>query len=230
MNVLGLFAKHPQPGLVKTRLAADVGAEAAAEIYAAFVADLLDRLRTVGDRRVVGYAPAGSEARDDFRTRCGGDFELWPQPEGNLGDRIAAFFEYAFASGGKRVVLVGSDSPTLPAGCIQSAFAALERCDCTLGPAIDGGYYLIGLRTPCRDLFTGIPWGGSDVLRQTVERVADSHLSLALGPVWYDVDGVDDLRFLRTHVAALHAAGETGIAPRTAACLARDIPPGGVMR
>jgi rSAM/selenodomain-associated transferase 1 len=218
MNVLGIFAKHPQPGRVKTRLAADVGPDAAAALYAAFVADLLERFRDVGERRIIGYAPAESAAREYFHAQADA-YELWPQPEADLGDRIAAFFDHAFASGGERVVLIGSDSPTLPAGHVQAAFAALHDHDCAIGPATDGGYYLIALRSPCRELFAGISWGGPDVLRQTVERVAESRLSLALGPVWYDVDAVCDLQFLSGHLAALHAAGEANVAPRTARAL-----------
>jgi uncharacterized protein len=233
MNILGLFARHPQPGRVKTRLAADVGDDAAASIYAAFVGDLLERFRDVGDRRIVGYAPADAAARDYFQTACNGDYELWPQPEGNLGDRIAAFFDHAFAvaeaasvrteagsvghAGETRVVLIGSDSPTLPAEFVQTAFASLRDRDCALGPATDGGYYLIGLRAPRRELFEEIAWGGPDVLRQTVARVERSQLSLAVAPVWYDVDTLADLQFLRGHIASTRIAGEECLPPRTAA-------------
>jgi len=230
MNVLGLFARVPQPGRVKTRLAAEIGSGAAVELYAAFVADVLDRFRDVGDRRIVGYAPADVAARDYFQTACGDSYELWPQTEGNLGDRIAAFIDHAFASGGTQVVLIGSDSPTLPVEFVQTAFADLQERDCVLGPATDGGYYLIGLRAPRRELFDGIAWGGPDVLRQTVAHVERSRLSLAVGPVWYDVDTLADVQFLRGHLASRRVAGEEDVAPRTAACLARDVSSGGAIR
>lgn len=221
MNVFGIFAKRPQPGAVKTRLAESIGDEAAAELYAAFLNDLIDRFRAVADRRVLAFAPQTASAADCFRSLCRDDYELWPQPQADLGVRMAAFFDHAFHSGAARAVLVGSDSPTLPEDCLAQAFLSLERRDCVLGPAADGGYYLVGLNRPRPDLFDGVDWGGPLVLEQTVQRLQRAKLSLHLLPVWYDVDSAGDLHFLRGHLAALCAAGKPEIALNTAAVLNR---------
>ena len=221
MNVLGLFAKQPLPGAVKTRLAATLGPEKAARLYAAFLEDLIERMQQRGDHRLLGYAPAGEEAAGYFRRLTAGRYELWEQPPGELGERITAFFAEAFARGAKRAVLMGSDSPTLPGEFIEHAFEALRETDCVLGPAADGGYYLIGLRASRPALFEGVEWSSSAVLRQTLQRLQEQRLTLHLLPVWYDIDTAEDLSFLRGHLAALRWAGDDP-APRTVAFLERE--------
>jgi glycosyltransferase A (GT-A) superfamily protein (DUF2064 family) len=104
------------------------------------------------------------------------------------------------------VVAIGSDSPTLPVEFVADAFHRLEHLDCVLGPATDGGYYLIGLRAEQGGLFDGIEWGTPRVIAQTVARAQKSALSLALLPPWYDVDDAADLELLCGHLAALSAA------------------------
>jgi len=208
MNVFGIFAKRPQPGRVKTRIAAALGDELAAELHAAFVQDLIAAFRQTGDRRFLGYAPREADAGEYFRRLCEDDYTLWAQPETDLGGRMSAFFSERFERGGTNVVLIGSDSPTLPVESVDSAFVALETCDCVLGPATDGGYYLIGLRRPQPELFEGIEWSEAGVLRQTVERIDRLRLSLQLLRVWYDVDTPDDLEFLRGHLRGMELAGE----------------------
>lgn len=224
MNVLGLFARQPLPGAVKTRLAASLGPEKAARLYAAFLTDLVERIQVTGDRRLLGYTPAGEEAVGYFRRLTAGRYELWEQPPGDLGGRITAFFAEAFARGAQRAVLIGSDSPTLPEEFIERAFQALRKSDCVLGPTADGGYYLIGLRAPQPALFRDIPWGEEGVLSCTVQRLQEQRLRLHLLPVWYDVDLEGDLIVLRGHLAALRWAGDDP-APRTADLLEREILP-----
>jgi hypothetical protein len=207
LNILGLFVKQPVPGRVKTRLAAEIGAERAAELSAAFIADLVARFRTAADRRVLCYAPATEEARRHFESIAGTDFELWPQPETNLGERLARCFALHLRQSDDRVVVIGSDSPTLPLEHVERAFELLGDADCVLGPATDGGYYLVGQRGRCRPIFDAIDWSTPRVLEQTVTRIADCGASLALLPPWYDVDTPDDLRLLAGHLRALQAAG-----------------------
>lgn len=226
-KTLGVFAKRPRPGCVKTRLAESIGAPAAAELYGAFLADVLDRFRDAGDRRILGFANEGDDEDDRendaayFELLCRGDYELWAQPEEDLGGRMAAFFGSAFDGGASRVVLIGSDSPTLPREFVERAFDALAGRDCVLGPATDGGYVLVGLREPRPALFEGIAWSGPQVLRQTVQRCTDSGASLHLLPAWYDVDSAVDYEFLRGHLAGMQAAGESGIPVRTEAFCSR---------
>ncbi len=221
MNTLGIFVKNPQAGQVKTRLGRTLGGEAAAEVYAAFVDDLLDRMRSVADHRILAYAPQSPEAREFFLDLAGEDFELWSQPEGDLGVRMQAFFDASFVGGAERVVLIGSDAPDLPVRYIVQAFAELRRTDCVLGPAVDGGYYLIGQRAPGRAVFSGVDWSGAGVLDQTAQRIAVLGASLELLPPWYDIDTADDLRMLRGHLAAGDVAGRPPELPRTREVLQR---------
>ncbi len=206
MNVLGMFVKLPTPGRVKTRLAARLGEDEAAKLYAGFVRDLVERFRETGERRFLCHAPNDEPTIAHYEEVAGTDYGLWPQPTASLGKRLAEFFDHAFSTGAKRVVVIGSDSPTLPRKFIEDAFHQLGVRDTVVGPATDGGYYLIGQRRPVRPIFERIGWSGPQVLSQTVERISECNATLALLPVWYDVDSPDDLHFLEGHLAALRAA------------------------
>jgi uncharacterized protein len=215
--VLGLFAKWPLPGTVKTRLAAATSATWAASIAQAFLRDALRRLATVQARRVLVYSPADTVKH--FEAFPCKDFVLRPQIEGDLGRRLAAFFSDAFAEGATRVVVVGTDSPTLPVAFVESAFEQLQHVDVVLGPATDGGYTLIGCAHRPPPLFDGIAWSGSHVLAQTVDRLRQASLRLAVLPPWYDVDSLDDWHMLCGHLKALRLAGVDPDVPFTEALL-----------
>ncbi len=118
-----------------------------------------------------------------------------------------------------RAVLIGTDSPTLPVEFVQQAFEMLHEVDCVLGPATDGGYYLIGLRRPAPALFDHVAWSGPNVLRQTVQRIATAGLTLGLLAPWYDIDTLADLQMLAGHIRAMTHAGQTQPCPMTAAVL-----------
>ena len=215
--VLGVFAKQPIAGRAKTRLAADRSPAWACRAAHAFLADTLDRLDAVSARRYVVYAPA--DAGPFFVPLARGQYDLLPQADGDLGDRLRAFFRQAQADGAERTVAVGADSPTLPVAYVEQAFALLERADVVLGPACDGGYYLIGVGRRLPPVFDDIAWSSADVLRQTVERLADAPWRLALLPPWYDVDTPADWALLRGHVLALRRAGQDPGVPHTAALM-----------
>lgn len=210
-----MFAKQPVPGRVKTRLAADWGDDRAAALYECFVRDVLNRFGSMGDRRVVGFTPNSDAAREWFGTAAAVDgtttWQLWPQPETDLGGRIGAFFSAWCRSDDDRTILIGSDSPSVPASYLEDAWTLLESHDCVIGPAADGGYWLIGLRGPADrglHLFDSIEWSGSGVFGQTVERVREMGLRLGLLPVWYDVDAVDAVTTLYGHMQGLELAGQ----------------------
>lgn len=228
-TIFGLFAKQPLPGHVKTRLAADIGPRAACRLYEAFLADLIDRFQATADRRLLGYSPADSASAAYFQDLSQQRYELWAQPDGSLGERIAAFFDMTGPAAARddceerRVVLIGSDSPTLPRSLVDDAFAALGTSDCVIGPAVDGGYYLIGLRRWTPRLFDGITWSTPHVLTQTARNIAALNYSLQLLPPWYDVDSINDVQTLRGHLAALQAAGDPNVAPQTYTALTRTI-------
>jgi rSAM/selenodomain-associated transferase 1 len=212
---LGVFAKEPVAGLVKSRLAKDTTPEWAARVAEAFLRDVLERVAEVPARRVLAGAPA--TALGFFAGIAESGFELVPQSDGDLGLRLLCFMETQFSLGAERVVVIGTDSPTLPLEFIEQAFDELDAADVVLGPATDGGYYLIGCRKLVPRIFTGIRWGGERVLAETVERVRAAKLRLALLPPWYDVDTVEDWRMLKGHLAALRLAGAAVELPRTEA-------------
>jgi rSAM/selenodomain-associated transferase 1 len=216
-NVLGLFAKRPEPGLVKTRLAAAASPEWAASVAEAFLLDTIERLGGVEARRVLAFAPAHAAAYFAVITKS--RFATVPQVEGNLGEKMSAFFELQLRHAPRRVVLVGTDSPTLPLGYVAQAFESLDEFDVVIGPATDGGYYLIGCRQWIGEMFDSIPWGTSRVLADTISRLRSSGLRAALLPPWYDVDTLDDWYTLKGHAAALRYTGEDPGIPHTEALL-----------
>ncbi|MGE5193665.1 MAG: TIGR04282 family arsenosugar biosynthesis glycosyltransferase [Deltaproteobacteria bacterium] len=218
-RTLGIFVREPVPGQVKTRLAAELGAERAAEIYSAFISDLADRFRGIGAERVLCYCPDSIESRRYFETVAGQDYRLWGQPNAGLEMRMQRFFEEHIRGVDDRAVIIGSDSPTLPGEYIVRAFAGLDGADCVIGPAADGGFYLIGMRGRAWPVFTGVAWSTSCVLDQTVQRLRECGACLAVLPVWYDVDTPDDWRFLVGHVRALALAGSPVNLTATRQCI-----------
>ncbi|MCI0683157.1 MAG: TIGR04282 family arsenosugar biosynthesis glycosyltransferase [Gemmataceae bacterium] len=207
-DVLGVFAKWPEPGRAKTRLADATSPEFAARAADAMLRDTLDRLVDVPAERWLAFAPADQAAA--FRDLAANRYRLIPQGDGDLGARMERFIRDRIDGGAERVVLVGADSPTLPVEHVHDAFHRLHDVDLVLGPATDGGYCVIGCRRRVPPVFRGVAWGTSTVLRDTVARLDDSW-RLALLPPWYDVDTLDDWRMLQGHVAAMR---RTGAEPR----------------
>jgi rSAM/selenodomain-associated transferase 1 len=190
-----MFAKYWQPDSVKTRLAGGIGAANAARVYHAFVVALASRFETVADRRLLCFAPP--ERLLEFSALAEPHWTAVPQATGNLGERMSAFFREAFRSGANRVVLIGSDSPTLPTANVARAFELLSEHDVVLGPTPDGGYYLIGARTAAPTIFEDVAWSTPHVFRQTIERLRAADLTYEQLPTWYDVDELADLIRLR---------------------------------
>jgi uncharacterized protein len=203
-RTLALFAKAPLAGRVKTRLAAVYGAEWAARFAEACLRDLLDRLAGLAVARILVYAPA--DAGSYFAGLSNGRYELCVQSDGTLGDRLRGFLE-SHVGEGKRIVLLGMDSPTVPLALVEQAFTELLHADVVLGPATDGGYYLLGCAGRVPPIFTDMPWSSRDVLSETIARLADPAWKVALLPPWYDVDEGQDVIVLKGHLAALRRSG-----------------------
>jgi len=193
---VAIMAKAPRPGTVKTRLCPPLVAAEAAALYRCF---LLDKIATVGAlvdaRPVIAYSP------DDARAELGGlapGFTLVAQHGPDLGARLHATLADLLAAGHVGAIAVDSDTPTLPSAFLQQAVDCLSRPgpDVVLGPTEDGGYYLIGVRSPHRELFEGVPWSTSEVLEITRRRAAASGLRAVDLPSWFDVDTPDDLERL----------------------------------
>jgi rSAM/selenodomain-associated transferase 1 len=194
----GLFAKYWQPGQVKTRLAATEGPQRAAELYKAFLQTSLERFAEVDARRVLGFTPR--DRGDEFGELAGASWHLEPQSQGDLGRRMRDYFTSALAAGFQEVLLVGSDSPTLPLERIDQAFAALKNKDVVLGPTQDGGYYLVGAARRVPDIFENMPWSTSHLWRRTVDRLRAGEIGFCSLEPWYDVDDRTTLNRLRVEL------------------------------
>jgi hypothetical protein len=204
------MAKHPTPGQVKTRLATAIGPAAAARLYQAFVVDLAARLG--GFEYAVTWAHWPPEA--PFATLLPGA-RCIPQRGEDLGSRLEAAFEDLFAEGDGPVLALGVDAPHVGRAALDDGAAALTAgADLVLGPALDGGYFLVGLRAPAAPLFREIAWGTSTVLADTLERARALAMRTHLLAPTFDVDELADLIRLR----ALVAKGEVDL-PATARVL-----------
>ncbi len=215
-RLLALFAKAPVPGQVKTRLSPELPPERAAALYEAMLCDIVDQHASERDcERALWFAPA--DARDWFERFASAGWRLVPQQGGDLAARMAALFRLHEAEGFDRIVLRGTDSPTLPAERVSEAFAALEHSELALCPDRDGGYNLIGLRAACDDLFA-LELSHAGVLSGTLANARALGLRAELLPAHHDVDTWPDLLRLPAELDATRA-------PRTLRTV-REILPG----
>ena len=213
-RALTILTKVPITGLTKTRLAPALTLEGVATLYRSFLLDTIDLVIKVSHCSfVIAYTPreSGQVLRDIVKK----PIEYIPQSSGDLGDRMNKVFKDLFARGYESAIIIGADSPTLPLSHLEAAFAARERKPVVLGPSLDGGYYLIGLRTPQPGLFEGIDWSTKRVMSQTIERAKKLGLQVLCIKTWYDVDTVDDLNFLVSHLKLLMASGRDGLPHQT---------------
>jgi rSAM/selenodomain-associated transferase 1 len=198
---------------VKTRLAAAIGAEDAAAVYRAMAESVLvATLPSAGEyERLVFYDPPDAGERLRAWLPAG---RLRRQGPGDVGARMADAFSRCFARGASRVAIVGSDAPGVGRTEVRAAFRALGTHDVVLGPAHDGGYWLVGLRARQPSLFAGIPWSTAGVLDETLARAAAARLSVARLGILRDVDTLDDLRAEWPRVApSLDAAARARVGP-----------------
>lgn len=202
---IGIICKAPQPGHSKTRLATAIGEVAASELSACFLRDVAAAIEAVPEalgRRGYGvYAPAGTE--QIMRRLLPAGFGLLLQAGDDLGHVLLGATRALLEAGHDCVLLVNGDSPTLPTHLLVQAVESLREPGdrMVLGPASDGGYYLIGLKHPHKHMFTQIAWGTESVARSTCERAAEIGLATTLLSEWYDVDDIETLRWLQEELA-----------------------------
>jgi len=189
-----VFAKVPRPGAVKTRLAAAVGPDAAAEAYRRMGRMIAVQLADAPAEMTVCFDPPDAEAEmrrwlDPLPRR------YLPQGDGDLGERMSRMVRRALTRPERadRAVVVGTDAPAVDGAVATRALKALDSADVVLGPSTDGGYYLIGLNAPCPDLFRSIPWSTSSVLAATAARAREQGLDVTYLEMQADVDTVADL-------------------------------------
>lgn len=208
-----VFAKPPVPGSVKTRLVPPLTPEEAAELHLAALRDVVDRVRTAGLpfelhlAGLVSSAPGGDPHGWDRATLAEdlGDPPVRAQRGADLGARLTHAFGDAFGRGYSRVLVLGSDHPTLPPETLAAGSDRLGDHDAVFGPSRDGGYYLVGLHRrswpATAGLFEGIGWSSDRVMDQSLERAGKLGLDVSLLREWYDVDRPDDLRRLARDAA-----------------------------
>jgi hypothetical protein len=197
---LGIFVRTPVPGEVKTRLAPPLTPLEACELYRAFLADLFVRLAKLKKvASTVFYTGSDEGALEGLLPARA---LLVRQDGDSLGERLVNAFRDLIDTDGTPACVIGSDSPDLPLAYIKRAFVKLKHKDVVLGPTLDGGYYLVGLKKSVPEIFQDITWGGPDVLSDTLRRVDRLGLSCGVLPPWYDVDDTESLSLLETMLLA----------------------------
>lgn len=223
-DLLLVFLKYPRPGRAKTRLVPALGERAAAALY-----------RTLAEEEVRRTTPEAGEYERLFCFTPAEDGDaiaawfpeerLWPQPAGDLGQRMAAAFAEGFRRGARRVAIIGTDVPWVSRAIVGEALSALDRHDLVLGPARDGGYYLLALREPRPALFAGIAWSTAEVLPATLARAERLGLGVHLLPELTDLDTLEDLRDEWPRLLPLLEA-RPDLAQAIAAALGATVPEG----
>ena len=217
MQRLGVFARPPEAGKVKTRLSPALPARLACDLYRGLLADALAVAGMAAAERYVYWSDTASTDASDLAR----GFTAREQRGADLGARLDHAFAELLPDPADRAVVIGADCPELEAREIAAAFALLQSHDVALGPTSDGGYYLIGLRRPAPALFSDIAWGGDQVLNQTLDRAAVLNLSVAMLEPREDVDTPADL----VRLIARLAPGGAGAAHTRAALRALGLLP-----
>ena len=189
-QLLLIFLKNAIEGKVKTRLAATLGDATALSVYTQLLAHTMRCTRTLQVDKAVCYSHY-LETADIWDEAC---YTKQVQRGEDLGARMENAFEAAFADGYEQVVIIGSDCLEISAEVIKAAFDRLGHCDVVFGPALDGGYYLLGTKSLCKPLFRGISWSTGMVLEESMKVCSELGLETSLLPVLSDIDNEADLR------------------------------------
>lgn len=191
-----------------------VGDSAACSVYRAFLFHLLERLKLTADQRTVVVSPPQQMA--EFQRHVPPVWDLKPQSEGDLGQRMQAFFEEQFGEFDLnsmhqppcKIVVIGADCPLLGNDQLNQAFDELDNHDVVIGPSEDGGYYLIGMRGQCFPIFDNIAWSTESVLDSTLRKLADQGIGYQLLSTRRDVDEIQDLDSLMHELHTRHRRGD----------------------
>lgn len=202
-ELLILFTRFPQPGSAKTRLIPLLGEQGAARLQRRMTEYMFALAREIREKRDVEVQVHYSGGHDtEVRHWVPAEFRLRPQCKGDLGKRLQSATNTAFAEGWGKIVVIGADCPYLTAEIMAEAFHQLQHADVVIGPALDGGYYLIGLRQQANCLWENVSWGTETVLRETSAHAINSGLSLAYLTPLADIDRPEDLTDLLQSAAA----------------------------
>jgi rSAM/selenodomain-associated transferase 1 len=193
-KVLIIFVKYPEPGKVKTRLAEELGEKKAAEVYSLMAETVIGEvIHSESYETAIFFDPPDKE--DEIIKWIGdGSVVFFPQDGEALGERMSNAFGTAFSDGARKAVIIGTDCVDVTAETVEEAFDLLGETDVVIGPAKDGGYYLLGLNNHEPALFRDITWSTGLVLDQTVGRINEAGLSFTLLKTLNDIDTAGDLR------------------------------------
>ena len=211
------FVKYPEEGQVKTRLSAELDEAAAVELYRNFVLDLLSMLEKLDVQFHICFSPEGW--REKFIEWLGNQYSYVPQRGDDLGQRMKNALSRAFDRGFSRAAVIGSDIPDLPGELIDEAFSSLKTHDAVLGPALDGGYYLIGFNsgTFLPEVFEEMEWSVDTVFANTLSRLKNARLKIRELPERRDIDVLADLKCLY-----LESGKNAFLRSRTMSCILKN--------
>ncbi|MCK5404359.1 MAG: TIGR04282 family arsenosugar biosynthesis glycosyltransferase [Desulfobulbaceae bacterium] len=191
-----LFSRYPEPGRTKKRLIDSLGAQGAAELQRRMTELAVEKGTQLARERRVSLSVYFEGGDSGLMEKWLGPGTYRPQGPGDLGERMRCAFDRAFEEGAQRVIIVGTDCPSLSLEIMTQALDRLQDHELVIGPARDGGYYLIGLQKPLPQLFSNVPWGTDRVLAKTLSRANRLDLSFILLEELSDVDRPSDLDVL----------------------------------
>ncbi len=206
MESIILFTRFPQPGRVKTRMIDRLGSQGAAKLHTKMTEKVICQIQPALQKRKIElqiYYCGGSQ--QEMANWLGRNCTLCIQQGSDLGQRMEHAFTQTIQQGAERILLIGSDCPDITADIISNGLKKLNNHDLVLGPAADGGYYLIGLRTHGNEiatLFNSIDWGTDQVLEQTLTQAKKGELSCTLLPQLHDIDRAEDLVYFNYHTCS----------------------------
>ncbi|MBU1043952.1 MAG: TIGR04282 family arsenosugar biosynthesis glycosyltransferase [Candidatus Omnitrophica bacterium] len=205
-NALIIFAKYPEPGKVKTRLAKTIGNVNASKLYELFVPLIIKRTKSDNYQTIVFFDPG--EKHEQVKKWLNGEVNLFAQSSGALGERLKTAFAQIFSLGSEKVVVIGSDSPLLDQAMIDQAFFALDKSDCVIGPSSDGGYYLLGIKKPAPELFDLNVWSTNLVFVKTKQKAMKLNYKLSILDEHFDIDEKEDLLFLNNKLKSANYSSD----------------------
>jgi len=189
-SALGIMFRIPEYGKVKKRLAAHIGNEEALKAYASMLYETLKNVQHLKNIDIYGFYD-GTISKNENLLK---GIQTMPQDGRYLGEKMYNAIKHLHEAGYEKIVLIGADSPDLPIHYIKDAFLKLNSFEFVIGPAVDGGYYLIGMNMPLDIIFKGIKWGSNSVLKDTISIANNEGIRYFLLPQWYDIDDIESLR------------------------------------
>ena len=192
-NTIIIFCKYPIEGNVKTRIAKTIGNEVSVNLYKLLSEYIFQEL--LKTENVFQYLFYDNNAdRDKIKKWAGAEFTYELQEGNDLGEKMYNAFNKVIDRGSTKTIIVGTDIPDISSDIIQKAFQALNNSDVVIGPAMDGGYYLLGMKRLYKSFFTGIEWSNHTVLKKTLEKINSLNLSYSMLPELIDIDTEEDLK------------------------------------